>query len=69
MCVIVFRGSGVRELRRHVHPAVAKGRDGPLPLQRLRTLLQDERPEQAPHQAQAATGECKIHLYPSTVGS
>lgn len=51
------RGPWVRELRRHVHPSVAAGRDGPLPVQRLRTLPQDERPEPAPHQAQTETGE------------
>lgn len=51
------RGPWVRELRCHVHPSVAAGRDGPLPVQRLRTLPQDERPEPAPHQAQTETGE------------
>lgn len=49
----------MRQLRGHEYAAVATGRHGPLPLQRLWTLLQDERPEQAPHQAQAETGECK----------
>lgn len=47
----------MRELWSHLHPAVAAGRDGPLPLQRVRPVPQDERPEQTPYQAQAQTGE------------
>lgn len=47
------------ELRRHVHPAVAAGRHRTLPVQRLRPLPQDERPEQTSHQAQAQTGESR----------
>ncbi len=45
------------ELRSHLHPAVAAGRNGPLPLQRVRPVPQDERPEPAPYQAKAQTGE------------
>ena len=41
----------MRELRRHLHPTVAQGRDRALPLQRLRTLPQDERNEQTPGKA------------------
>ena len=58
--VLIFRGSRVRELWRHVYATVAEGRERPLPVQRLRPLLQDERPKQAPHQAQAEIGELKI---------
>ena len=47
----------MRQLRGNLNPAVAERRQRPLPLQRLRPLLQDERPEQAPRQAQAAIGE------------
>lgn len=49
----------MRELWRDEHAAVATRRHRPLPLQRLRTLLQDERTEPTTHQAQAETGECK----------
>ena len=49
----------MRELWRDEHAAVATRRHRPLPLQRLRTLLQDERTEPTAHQAQAETGECK----------
>ena len=48
---------GVCELRLHLHPAVATGWHGPLPVQRLRPVPQDERTEQTPHQAAAETGE------------
>lgn len=53
------RGSGVRELRRDQHASVAARRHRPLPLQRLRVVLQNERTESTPHQAQAKIGECK----------
>ena len=43
----------MRELRRHLDAAVAEGRDGPLPLQRLRPLPQDERHEQTAGKAVA----------------
>ena len=45
------------ELWCYLDPVVAQGRQRPLPLQRLRTLLQNERPEQATHQAQETTGK------------
>jgi hypothetical protein len=48
----------VRELRLHPDAAVAAGRHRPLPVQRLRPLQQDERPQPAPHQAAEARGEC-----------
>ncbi len=38
------------ELWRHVYPAVAPRRHGPLPVQRLRSLPQNERTKPAPHQ-------------------
>jgi len=47
----------VRELRRHVDTPLETGRDWSLPLQRLRPLLQDERPESTPHQAEATPGK------------
>lgn len=50
------RRQRVRELRGHVHSAVEAGRYGPLSVQRLRPLSQDERAESPSHQAQAAAG-------------
>lgn len=41
----------MRELRRDIDAALAKGWHWPLSLQRMRTLSQDERHEQAAHQA------------------
>lgn len=56
----------MRELRRHLHPAVATGRHRPLPVQRLRIVPQDERAEQTPHQAQKTTGESPLlNSFPS----
>lgn len=49
----------MRQLRSDEYPPVAARRHRPLPLQRLWTVLQDERTESAPHQAQAKIGECK----------
>lgn len=40
----------MRELRGDEYAAVASRRNWPLPVQRLRTLLQDERTEPAAHQ-------------------
>ncbi|KPJ01545.1 hypothetical protein RR46_08582 [Papilio xuthus] len=53
------RGSRVRELWSDKYAAVATRRHRTLPLQRVRTLLQDERTEQASNQAKAKIGECK----------
>lgn len=53
----VHRGTGVRQLRLRVHAAVAPGRHRPLPVQRLRPVPQDERRQQAAHQAAETTGE------------
>lgn len=47
----------MRELRRHIHPSVAAGRHRPLPVQRMRTVPQDEWPEPTTHQAQEKTSE------------
>lgn len=44
----------MRQLRRHSHAAVAARRHGPLPVQRLRPLQQDERHEPAAEAAAAA---------------
>ena len=49
----------MRELRLHPDAAMAAGRYRPLPVQRLRPLQQDERPQPAPHQAADARGECE----------
>lgn len=49
----------MRELRGDQHTSMATRRHGTLPLQRLRALLQDERTESTPDQAQAKIGECK----------
>lgn len=49
----------MRELWRDQHSSVATRRHRPLSLQRLRPLLQDERTEPTPDQAQAKIGECK----------
>ena len=46
----------MRELRLDLHAAVAAGRDGALPVQRLRALPQDERHQPAAHQAPEAHG-------------
>ena len=54
----------VRELRLHPDAALAARRHRPLPLQRLRSLQQDERPQPAPHQAAEARGECGRRLPP-----
>lgn len=43
----VLRGSRVRELRSYFHAVVETRRHRPLFVQRLRTLQQDERREQA----------------------
>lgn len=50
------RGQRVCELWSHSHPPVAPGWYGPLPVQRLRTVPQDERPKQTSDQAQEETG-------------
>lgn len=51
------RGSRVRELRSYFDASLETGRHRPLPLQRLRALLQDERPESTPHQAETTPGK------------
>lgn len=51
-----YRGPRVRKLRCHIDAPLAAGRNRPLPVQCLRTLLQDERPESTAHQAEAKTG-------------
>ena len=54
---------GVCELRGHVHTLVATGWHGPLPVQRLRPVQQDERHEQTSHQAAAENGQCCQWLF------
>ena len=58
-CFVFYRGPRVRQLRSDFDSPVAAGRHRSLPVQRLWTLLQDERAEPAAHQAQAQTGKCK----------
>lgn len=53
----IRRGSRMRELRRDIDAALAKGWHWPLSLQRMRTLSQDERHEQAAHQALETPGK------------
>ena len=50
----------MRQLRSDVDAAVAEGRNRPLPLQRLRPLLQDERPEPTSHQTQTTTRKSNL---------
>ena len=51
----------MRQLRRDLDSSVAAGRQRALPLQRLRTLLQDERDQQAARQAQELeSGESRL---------
>ncbi|CAH2237297.1 jg15758 [Pararge aegeria aegeria] len=50
-------GPRVRELRRQQHAAVAPRRHGPLPVQRVRPVPQDQRRQPAVGQAEQAAGE------------
>ncbi|EEC06622.1 hypothetical protein IscW_ISCW004190, partial [Ixodes scapularis] len=54
--VLQQREQGVRELWRHLDPAVAPRLHGALPVQRLRPLLQDERGQPTPHEAPQTAG-------------
>jgi hypothetical protein len=47
----------VCELWGYLHPSLEAGRERPLPLQRLRPLLQDEWHQSAARQAQKKTGK------------
>lgn len=47
------------QLRSNFDASLATGRNWPLLVQCLRSLLQDERAKPAAHQAQAQTGKCK----------
>jgi hypothetical protein len=49
----------VRQLRRNVDAPVEERWNRSLLVQRLRSILQDERAKSTPHQAQAQTGKCK----------
>lgn len=55
-----LREPRVRQLRLHPDPAVEEGRHRELPVQRLRALHQNERPEPAPHQTPEESGECGL---------
>lgn len=48
----------MRELRRQQHPAVAARLHWALPVQRVRTLPQDQRREPAAREAEQTAGEC-----------
>jgi hypothetical protein len=52
------RGTRMCQLRSDVDAALASRRHGTLSVQRVWPVLQDERTEQASHQAKAAAGEC-----------
>ena len=54
------RGSRVRQLRSNVDTAVASRWHGPLSVQCVWTLSQDERPEPTAHQTEAPTGKCRL---------
>ena len=54
------------KLRCHLHPSVAAGWYRPLPVQRLRTVPQDERPEPTAYQAETQTGESHFLLHSNT---
>ena len=59
LSVLFCRGPRVRQLRGDLDSAVAARRQRTLPLQRLRTLLQNEREQQAARQAQELeSGKC-----------
>ena len=49
----------MRELRGHVHASVETRQHRTLPVQRLRPLPQDERPEPTADQTQAQAGESR----------
>lgn len=49
----------MRQLRRNVDAPVEERWNRSLLVQRLRSILQDERAKSTPHQAQAQTGKCK----------
>ena len=55
----------MRQLRRRVHAPVAEGRHGPLPVQRVRPVPQDERHEPAAVQTAAQDGELGNYSRPA----
>lgn len=57
-----LRGQRVCELWSDSYPSLASGWDGPLPVQRLRTVPQDEWPEQTSHPAQKKTGTLYVDM-------
>lgn len=54
---ILYGGTRVRKLRRNFHSALATRRYGPLPVQRVRSLPQDERNESTLGEAATAIGK------------
>lgn len=57
----VRRGPRVCELRREQHATVATRRHGPLPVQRVRPLPQDQRSQPTARQAEQTAGEHFSH--------
>lgn len=51
----------MRQLWRNVDASVAARRHRPLPLQRVRPLLQNERTKSTAYQAQTTFGEYSVH--------
>ena len=52
----------MRQLRRQQHPAVEEGRDRTLPVQRLRTLPQDQRRQPPAREAEQTAGQSRALL-------
>lgn len=63
----VHGGQRVRQLRLRVHAAVAQGRHRTLSVQRVRPLPQDERHQQAAHQATETAGKTHAHTHQRTL--
>ena len=58
--LLYFRGPGVCQLRRDLNSSLAEGWQRPLPLQRLRPLLQNEWYKSAPGQTKTQNGKSKL---------
>lgn len=62
-CVFFIRGPWVCKLWSHLNASVETWQHRTLPVQRLRALPQDERPEQTTYQTQTQTGESHQCVY------
>ena len=58
--LLYFRGPGVCQLRRDLNSSLAEGWQRPLPLQRLRPLLQNEWYKSAPGQTKTQNGKSQF---------